>query len=78
MSVAVRLYAGVRERAGVAELTVEGADVAAIRAAIAAACPAIAEQLAFCRFAVGDEFVGDDATVDDGAAVDVIPPVSGG
>jgi len=78
VSVAVRLYAGVRERAGVAELAVEGADVAALRAAIAAACPAIAEQLAFCRFAVGDEFVGDDAAVDDGATVDVIPPVSGG
>jgi len=27
---------------------------------------------------VGDEFVGDDAAVDDGATVDVIPPVSGG
>jgi molybdopterin converting factor small subunit len=78
MSVAVRLYAGLRERAGAAELTVEGADVAAIRAAIAAACPPIAEQLAYCRFAVDDEFVGDDAAVRDGATVDVIPPVSGG
>ena len=78
MSVAVRLYAGVRERAGLAELTVEGADVAEVRAAIAAACPSIAEQLAFCRFAVNDEFVGDDAAVGDGATVDVIPPVSGG
>jgi molybdopterin converting factor small subunit len=78
MSVAVRLYAAVRERAGVAELSVEGGDIAAIRAAIAAECPAIAEQLAFCRFALDDEFVGDDAAVADGATVDVIPPVSGG
>ena len=78
MSVAIRLYAGVRERAGLAELTVEGADIAAIRAAIAVACPPIAEQLAFCRFAVDDEFVADDAPVRDGATVDVIPPVSGG
>jgi molybdopterin synthase catalytic subunit len=76
--VTARLYAGVRERAGVAELTVEGADVAAVREALAAACPAIAEQLAFCRFAVDDEFVGDDAAVGAGATVDVIPPVSGG
>ena len=79
MSVAVRLYAGVRRSARAsAELTVEGADIAALRAAIAVACPAIAEQLAFCRFAVDDEFVDDDAPVRDGATVDVIPPVSGG
>ncbi len=78
MSVAVRLYAGLKERAGVAELTVQGADIAALRAAIAAACPAVAEQLAYCRFAVDDEFVGDDAAVRDGATVHVIPPVSGG
>jgi molybdopterin synthase catalytic subunit len=77
-AVTVRLYAGVRERAGVAELAVEGTNVAAVREAVAAACPAIAEQLGFCRFAVDDEFVGDDAAVGDGATVDVIPPVSGG
>jgi molybdopterin converting factor small subunit len=78
MSVAVRLHAGLKERAGVAELTVRGNDVAAIRAAIAAACPPVAEQLAFCRFAVDDEFVDDETAVSEGAIVDVIPPVSGG
>jgi len=49
-----------------------------VRAALAAACPAIAAQLPSCRFAVDDEFVADDAPVRPGAVVDVIPPVSGG
>jgi molybdopterin converting factor subunit 1 len=78
VTVAVRLYAGVRERAGRARLDVDGKTVAAVRAALAAACPAIAPQLASCRFAVDDEFVADDAPVKPGATVDVIPPVSGG
>ena len=78
MSVAVRLYAGVRERAGVGELTVEGGSIASVRDALAAKCPAIAGQLRFCRFAVNDEFVDEAAPVAPGATVDVIPPVSGG
>ena len=78
MSVAVRLHAGVKERAGVAELRVEAADVVALKRAVAAACPAIADQLAFCRFAFDDEFVPDDTPLPANATVDVIPPVSGG
>ena len=78
MSVSVRLHAGIKERAGVGELTVEAQTVAALRAAIAAACPEIAAQLPFCRVALDDEFVDDGAPVGDGAIVDVIPPVSGG
>ena len=78
MSVSVRLYAGIRESAGTAELFVEGGDIATVRAAIAEACPGIADRLPFCRFALKDEFVGDEAAVADGATVDVIPPVSGG
>jgi len=77
-AVHVRLYAGVRERAGVGELRVDAADVTALKAALAHACPPIAAQLASCRFAVADEFVGDDATLPPGCTVDVIPPVSGG
>jgi len=78
VSVSVRLFAGVRERAGTARVTVDGADIAAVRAALAATCPAIADQLRFCRFAIDDEFVADDTPVKRGAVVDVIPPVSGG
>jgi molybdopterin converting factor subunit 1 len=78
VSVAVRLYAGIRERAGKARLDVEGKTVAAVREAVAKACPAIATQLRSCRFAVDDEFAADDAAVRPGSTVDVIPPVSGG
>jgi molybdopterin converting factor small subunit len=74
----VRLYAGVRERAGTARVTVEARTIAAVRAALAARYPGIAPQLPFCRFAVDDEFVADEAAVASGAVIDVIPPVSGG
>ncbi|MHC4960286.1 MAG: MoaD/ThiS family protein [Planctomycetota bacterium] len=78
MSVTVRLWAGVKEAAGQAELSVDGATVAEVRAALAAAVPAVAERLAYCRYALDDTFVAEDAAVADGATVDVIPPVSGG
>ena len=78
MTVRVRLYAGIRERAGTDRLHVEGSDIDSVRAAIAEACPAIAASLSFCRFALDDEFVDSNAAVADGATVDVIPPVSGG
>jgi len=78
MAVTVRLYAGVREAAGKPELTVEGATVAEVRAALAAALPEVADRLAYCRYALDDSFVDEDAPVPAGATVDVIPPVSGG
>ena len=78
MAVTVRLYAGVKEAAGRSELSVEGASVAEVRDALAAALPVVASQLAYCRYALDDTFVSDDAAVPDGATVDVIPPVSGG
>jgi molybdopterin converting factor small subunit len=77
-SVHVRLYANLRERAGTGRLTVEGDSIAAVRKAIATACPVIAKQLRYCRFAVHDEFVDESEAVGPGATVDVIPPVSGG
>ena len=78
MSVTVRLYAGVRETAGRAEVSVEGASVAEVRDALAALLPAIARQLPYCRYALDDAFVTESTAVPDGATVDVIPPVSGG
>jgi len=74
----VRLFAGLREAAGRAELEVEADCVAKLREALAEACPPLAGRLRSCRVAVRDEFVGDDAPVQDGATVDLIPPVSGG
>jgi molybdopterin converting factor subunit 1 len=79
LSLLVRLYAGVREASGRAELRIEAPrTVGELRDALARAHPAIAGRLAYCRFAVADEFVPDDAPLADGATVDVIPPVSGG
>jgi molybdopterin converting factor subunit 1 len=78
VNVEVRLYAGVKERAGQSRLEVEASDIASLRAALARACPAIAAQLASCRFALDDEFVGEDAPLRAGTVVDLIPPVSGG
>ena len=78
MTVSVRLFAGVKEKAGVPALEVQGSTVAELRAALAAACPPIAPQLGACRFALNDEFVDESTPVPDGATVDVIPPVSGG
>jgi len=78
MSVTARLWAGVKEAAGVGEVAVEGETIAGVRDALAAAVPAIADRLAYCRFALEDAFVADDAAVPEGATIDVIPPVSGG
>jgi len=78
MSVTVRLFAGVKEKAGARTLEVEGATIAALRSALAEACPPIVDQLPACRFAMNDEFVGEDAMVPADAVVDLIPPVSGG
>lgn len=78
MSVTVRLHASVREAAGTSRLTLQASSVGALRLALAAACPQLADRLSACRFAVADEFVADDARIGEGAVVDVIPPVSGG
>ncbi|MHC4410189.1 MAG: MoaD/ThiS family protein [Planctomycetota bacterium] len=76
--ITVRMYAGVKEKAGVASMEVAGTTIAALRDALAEACPPIAAQLGACRFALDNEFVDETTAVPDGATVDVIPPVSGG
>jgi len=77
----VRLHAGLKERAGRASFAVEAGDapvVAAVRDALARACPVLAPSLPACRWAVHDAFVAADAPVPEGAALDCVPPVSGG
>ncbi len=81
MTVTLRLYAGLKERAGRDRVEVElpaGSDVGGLRGVLAKACPALAPALASCRFAINDEFVADSAPVPPHLPVDVIPPVSGG
>ena len=78
MTVTARLFAGVRERVGESTIEISGTTVAEVRAALAEACPPIAELLPACRFALNDEFIDDNTPVPDGSVIDVIPPVSGG
>lgn len=55
-----------------------GGTVSQARDAIAATRPALAELLSRCRFAIDCEFASDDAIVEEGAELAVLPPVSGG
>lgn len=81
LRVNVLYFAVARERAGISreELELPGpADVAAVRAAVAARHPALGAVLDRCRVAVAGEFAADADPVADGAEVAVIPPVAGG
>jgi molybdopterin converting factor subunit 1 len=77
----VRLFALARQSAGRAEVAVElpdGADVTALKRALAEACPALGPLLPNVLMAVDSEYARDDQPIPPGAAVAVIPPVSGG
>jgi molybdopterin synthase catalytic subunit len=79
--VAVRLFAVARQRAGLPSVSVElpeGATVADLRAALAAAVPELAPILPGVRIALGDSFAADEMPVPPGVEAAVIPPVSGG
>ena len=81
MRVEVRLFAAARQRAGRPTLDLElpePATVAALKRALAAACPALAPLVASLRIAVDSEYAADDAPIPPGAEVAAIPPVSGG
>jgi molybdopterin converting factor subunit 1 len=82
MRLTVLLFAGVRQRAGRAELAVEldpsrSPTVADLRRAIAAQHPELGS-IDHCRFAIDQEFASDDQPVPGGVEVALIPPVSGG
>ena len=77
----VQLFAGARELAGVASISLElpaGATVAELRRAIISLHPEFIRLLARSRIAVNQEFADDSAIVPEGAEVALIPPVSGG
>jgi molybdopterin synthase catalytic subunit/molybdopterin converting factor small subunit len=79
--VEVRAFGGIAERAGLTVLPVElpdGASVADLRAALAAAHPAIAPLLPRCAVAVDLEVADADVVLDGGEEVAVLPPVAGG
>ena len=81
VTVSVRYFAAARDAAGIEVEHVvvgDGANVAALRAALATRHPALARVLRQSRLAVNERFAGDDAALADGAVVAVIPPVAGG
>jgi molybdopterin converting factor subunit 1 len=80
MRVSVRLFAGLRERAGTDRLDVElpdGARVADVLAAMAST-PVGALRPRECVVAVNREYAGADEPVHAGDEVALVPPVSGG
>jgi molybdopterin synthase catalytic subunit/molybdopterin converting factor small subunit len=73
MRVTVRVFAGLRERAGWSEREVEAATVADVWGQLG-----LGEEPAGLLYAVNQEFAEKSASLSDGDEVAVIPPVSGG
>jgi molybdopterin converting factor small subunit len=82
VQVTVRLFALARQRAGRAEVVVEiaePANVAALKAALAAAYPELAPLIPQLMIAVDADYADDDARpIPPGVEIAAIPPVSGG
>jgi len=76
MQVTVRLFAMLRERAGASEVTLELPDGARVRDAIAALDGVVDDMPVV--MAVNREYASDDAVLDPGDELALIPPVSGG
>jgi molybdopterin synthase catalytic subunit len=73
MAVTVRLFAGLRERAGWSEQTVEAATVADVWPALG-----LGEEPEGLLYAVNKQYADRDTALTDGDEVALIPPVSGG
>jgi molybdopterin converting factor subunit 1 len=81
MNVAVKRFAAARELANQSEIIVEltpGADVSELRSALAATAPQLAPLSRRSLIAVNAEYAKEDALVNEGDDVALIPPVSGG
>ena len=81
MRVIVKLFAGVRELAGRERIEIElaeGANVAALRAAMGAEYPPVSPLLPYTLFAIGARYATDETAVAEGSEVACVPPVSGG
>lgn len=81
MKITVRLFAGLRERAGADALELEGLpeplDVAGLKRALEERRPELGP-LGFVRGVVGTAYVPDGTALADGDEVALLPPVSGG
>lgn len=81
MKVRVKLFAVAKQKAGQDEIEVElpaAATVASLRAAVVEQYPALAEVIRHVRFAIDNEYAGDDLPLASSAEIAMIPPVSGG
>jgi molybdopterin synthase catalytic subunit len=77
----VKLFAILRDTAGVAELSLDlptGAKVHDAATALALAHPAIAPHLAHTAYAVNRSYAGPSQVLQEGDELAAIPPVSGG
>ena len=80
-TIRVQLFAVARQLAGSDAVTVElpaNATVDDLRSALAFSTPALADLARQVAIAVNSEYAGDEMLIPKGAAVAVIPPVSGG
>ncbi|HEX6762356.1 MAG TPA: molybdenum cofactor biosynthesis protein MoaE [Gaiellaceae bacterium] len=73
MAVRVRLFAGLRERAGWSEREIDAATLAEVWPALG-----LGDEPAGLLYAVNKEYASPDRTLADGDEVALIPPVSGG
>ena len=81
MCINVRLFAIIRDKAGMDSFTVElpdGATVADARDQIESRYPATREHMQRAAFAVNQNYVAISTRLKDGDELAVIPPVSGG
>jgi molybdopterin converting factor subunit 1 len=81
MRIRVKLFAIIRERAGVGELPLDlpdASDVAAAELALKEIFPAVAGFLRRSAYAVNREYVDATTVLHEGDELAVIPPVSGG
>jgi len=79
--ITIQLFAILRERAGVSDLTVhltEPATVAHASKALVAKHPELADLLPRVAYAVNRDYARMDSLLADGDEVAVLPPVSGG
>ncbi len=77
----MRLFAVLRDRAGVAELSLdlpEGATVAQAKEPLLERLPTLREHVDRCGYAINYDYVRPDATLHNGDELALIPPVSGG
>ena len=81
MTITVKLFAILRERAQATELSLDlppSATVAAAREALAARVPALRDYLPRVAWAVNREYAPIETELTEGDELAVIPPVSGG